>query len=104
MKTPSAVKEAGRSQTIVEVEYPFLGFYVTIFALPGSVELEHGGPQTAEVHAGGGYLSQSTAALRFGLGHGGQVKQIKVRWPDARTTSHTIAPGQRSITITQPAR
>ena len=41
-----------------------------------------GGTQTAEVHAGSGYLSQSTAALTFGLGDQSAPSSISVRWPD----------------------
>ena len=35
----------------------------------------------AEVQAGAGYLSQSTARLTFGLGPRGRVAQIEVNWP-----------------------
>ncbi|MFO0896805.1 MAG: CRTAC1 family protein [Pirellulales bacterium] len=40
--------------------------------------------QTAEVTAGGGYLSQSAAALAFGLEAGDTISRISVRWPDGK--------------------
>ncbi len=45
----------------------------------------------AEVHAGGGYLSQSAPSLYFDLGRIGgwdQVTQLQVRWPDGQETRH----------------
>lgn len=46
--------------------------------------------QTAEVYAGGGYLSQSTSTLFFGLGetHLGEEIGIEVRWPSGEITRH----------------
>ena len=38
--------------------------------------------QTAEVSAGGGYQSQSTATLTFGLPEGETLRKIAVVWPD----------------------
>jgi hypothetical protein len=58
--------------------------------------------QTAEVGAGGSYLSQSTSALAYGLGQGGHVKRIEVRWPDGKTTTTVPPAAQRRITIRQP--
>ena len=46
------------------------------------VLMENGLPQTAEVRAGGSYLSQSTTDLYFGLGESDKVKSIHVRWAD----------------------
>ncbi len=53
------------------------------------VFLEDGTCQTAEVYAGGGYLSQSSSSLVFGLGETGQVKHVEVRWPDGMVSSHS---------------
>ena len=46
--------------------------------------------QTAEVYAGGGYLSQSTSTLFFGLGDSqlGEEIQIEVRWPTGEVTQY----------------
>ena len=49
---------------------------------------EDGTRQVAEVYAGGGYLSQSTSVLVFGLGSAGKAKRVDVRWPDGTRTSH----------------
>ncbi len=46
------------------------------------LELRDGSRQLAEVHAGGSYLSQSTSDLYFGLGDTGELKIIRIRWPD----------------------
>ena len=54
-----------------------------------SVELSGGATQTGELAAGGGYLSQSSAALTFGLPPGETVRALKVRWPDGSQSSHS---------------
>jgi hypothetical protein len=51
------------------------------------VKLVDGSSQVAEVHAGSGYLTQSTPLLNFGLGPDGVIDQIEVTWPDGHTTS-----------------
>ncbi len=45
--------------------------------------------QTAELAAGGSYLSQSSKDLFFGLGPGDRVEEIRVRWPDGRSVQYT---------------
>jgi hypothetical protein len=46
-------------------------------------------PQTAEVVAGGGYLSQSSATLFFGAGdHLIKELQVTVRWPDGEQKTY----------------
>jgi hypothetical protein len=66
-----------------------------------TVVLGEGTRQTAEVYAGGGHLSQSGSALVFGLGAAGEVKEVKVRWPDGRVTRHRVESPVRSIRIRQ---
>lgn len=54
-------------------------------------------PQTAEVTAGSGYLSQSGATLWFGTANSvvaTESVQVEVRWPDGGTTKHHAAPGR----------
>lgn len=47
--------------------------------------------QTAEIHAGGGYLSQDTPELFFGFGSAdAPTCEVAVRWPDGATTRHTL--------------
>lgn len=55
-----------------------------------TVTLTDGIRQTAEVQAGGGYLSQSSSILAFGTGNGPgtRIERIEVRWPDGNRSSH----------------
>ncbi len=53
------------------------------------VKMNDGSRQTSEVFAGGGYLSQSSPTVYFGLGNG-TCKEIEVRWPDGQSSNHTI--------------
>jgi hypothetical protein len=62
--------------------------------------LADGSRRTAEVSAGGSYLSQSSAALIFGLGASGAVDRVEVRWPDGSTSSAKTA-GDR-VVVEQP--
>jgi hypothetical protein len=55
--------------------------------------------QTAEVQAGSGYLSQSTASLTFGLGTRRQGVRIEVVWPDGSRSDHPVAPEQLGAPI-----
>jgi enediyne biosynthesis protein E4 len=55
--------------------------------------------QTAGVEAGGGYLSQQSHTLWFGLGERAQISSIEVRWPDGKTTEHTPQPDELQIVI-----
>lgn len=47
-----------------------------------TVHTASGKPQTAEVYAGSGYLSQSPADLYFGMGGAGTLQSVSIRWPD----------------------
>ena len=51
------------------------------------VHLRDGPTQTAEVYAGGGYLAQGSATLRFGTGSSGGVARVDVHWPDGTRSS-----------------
>ncbi|MEM7392956.1 MAG: CRTAC1 family protein, partial [Verrucomicrobiota bacterium] len=53
-----------------------------------TIQLDSGRRQTAEVHAGSGYLSQSVAKLFFGRAKSERMKTISVRWPDGRTAEY----------------
>jgi len=67
-----------------------------------SVELFGGKTQTAEVAAGGGYLSQSSATLTFGLPSGETVRALRVRWPDGSESSHSGADDLVDMEIVAP--
>ncbi|MCH8923870.1 MAG: VCBS repeat-containing protein, partial [Planctomycetes bacterium] len=57
--------------------------------------------QIAEVHAGSGYLSQSSTTITFGLGDS-TAERIEVTWPDGKRTTHTPTSGSETMTIQQP--
>jgi hypothetical protein len=62
-----------------------------------TVELADDSTQTAEVQAGSGYFSQSSATCFFGHPDGTPVRKITVRWPDG--TASTIATPAPSVLI-----
>ncbi len=64
---------------------------------------EQGLVQTAELYAGGGYLSQDPAELRFSVPTGDKARDVVVRWPDgSRSRSSLVDAGPR-VTVSQPA-
>ena len=64
--------------------------------------LSDGSRRVAEVHAGGSYISQSSSAVVMGLGDGNDLREIEVRWPDGRSTSHRPERPRGTITLRQP--
>ncbi len=69
-----------------------------------TVYLEDGSSQTAEVQAGGSYLSQSSGTLVFGLGRKGRVKRVEVSWPDGEQTEMVPLPDQTAVSIRKPSK
>ena len=63
--------------------------------------LSDGATQTAEVAAGGGYLSQSNSALSFGLA-GKQLDAVEVIWPNGIATRTTIDQAKAAYSIVNP--
>ena len=61
-----------------------------------------GATQPLEVTAGSGYLSPSSAVLRFGLGSDPGAEWIEVRWPDGRTTTVRENLDAPSVVIAEP--
>ena len=61
-----------------------------------------GPTQTAEVFAGGGYLSQSSAVLTFGLANSRQARRLDIRWPNGESTTHALKKNQFEVAIRQP--
>ena len=53
---------------------------------------------TQEVVAGGGYLSQTTSILSFGIGPSGP-SSVTVQWPDGSQREYPVKVGQRSLAI-----
>jgi hypothetical protein len=58
--------------------------------------------QTAEVAAGGSYLSQSSPTVFFGLGRATADGKIDVRWPDGTTSRQAVPAGQGVQILTHP--
>lgn len=54
------------------------------------LEFESGKVTTAEVYAGGGYLSQSTPSLSFAIPEGEVASKVHVRWPDGSESHKAI--------------
>ena len=72
---------------------------------PAHAEVE--GAQRAvlvrELHAGSGYLSQSSSTLSFGLEQQSYVKQIDIVWPNGSKSQVTLDSGAAPITfVDQP--
>jgi hypothetical protein len=61
-----------------------------------TIHMSNGDQQTAELAAGGGYLSQNGGELFFGLGQL-QVERILVRWPDGTTSAHRAPDDGRAL-------
>jgi len=61
-----------------------------------------GRSQLAEIAAGSGYLSQSTAAGFFGYTDANPPVEIRVRWPDGRTSIHPWLSATHRLTLVEP--
>jgi hypothetical protein len=68
-----------------------------------TVQLADGTVQVAEIYAGSGYYSQSTAAGFFGYPETNPPKKIRVRWPNGVTTDHDDHVGSSTLTISAPS-
>jgi hypothetical protein len=66
-----------------------------------TVRRDDGWTQTAEVAAGGGYLSQQPATLYFGLGRDGRVTAVEVRWPDGTASRYVPQRNELATEIVQ---
>jgi len=51
---------------------------------------DDGSRQSAEVHAGSGYLSQSTPTLFFSTSEKNKATEWLIRWPDGKRTKHPV--------------
>lgn len=69
-----------------------------------TLELSDGSSQTAEVQAGSGYASQSTAGCFFGYPDSNPPKAIRVRWPDGTETEHRDFRGATTLTLNAAER
>ncbi|MBK8479117.1 MAG: VCBS repeat-containing protein [Opitutaceae bacterium] len=57
--------------------------------------------QTAEIAAGGGYWSQSSAALHFGFPNNNPPREVRIVWPDGSHTRHSYTGEPRTLTLRQ---
>ncbi|MFT5406879.1 MAG: hypothetical protein ACI9DF_005747, partial [Verrucomicrobiales bacterium] len=64
-----------------------------------TLKTSDGASQTAEMLGGSGYLSQSTAALSFGLGQDAAPSSISVRWPNGTVKAYTSGFDRPNITL-----
>ena len=73
-------------------------------AVGARVKVTHddGSQQTAEVYAGSGYLSQSSAVLFFGRGTVRERLDVTVRWPDGKRSTHEIKPADDYVVLSYP--
>jgi hypothetical protein len=62
-----------------------------------------GASRWAEVQAGSGYLSQSSAACFFGWRPADPPARIRVRWPSGAASEHEAAAGAATIVLAQPS-
>lgn len=67
-----------------------------------TVQLTDGSTQTAEVYAGGGYLSQSTPTLTFGRGTSAEIERVEVSWPDGEKSFVKPSPSLSRLQISHP--
>jgi hypothetical protein len=68
-----------------------------------TVEFADGATEMAEVFAGSGYYSQSTASCFFGYSDSSPPKRILVRWPSGATSEHPFPPGSTALTLSIPS-
>ncbi|MEO6004980.1 MAG: FG-GAP-like repeat-containing protein [Opitutus sp.] len=69
-----------------------------------TLEMADGRAQSAEIYAGSGYYSQSTAARFFGYETANPPKSCTVRWPNGVVSEHSIPAGAKTVVLTPPAK
>jgi len=69
-----------------------------------TVTLANGSAQTAEVGAGSGHYSQSSATCFFGYTEGNPPARIRIRWPSAAVTEQPLGAGPRLLVFPAPER
>jgi enediyne biosynthesis protein E4 len=68
-----------------------------------TVEYSDGSQLSAEVHAGSGYMSQSSAPCFFGFPESNPPRKIRVRWPSGAATDSEFAGTAGSVVLSAPA-
>ena len=68
-----------------------------------TLQLTDGSTQTAEIDAGSGYLTQSSATTFFGYPDSSLPQRLRIRWPDGRETKREFtAPPPKLLRLSQP--
>jgi hypothetical protein len=74
-------------------------------AIGALVRVTAGGKtQLRQVQAAGGYLSQSSSVLHFGLGDATAITKVEIRWPSGATQTLTPPSIDTRTTVTEPAK
>ena len=66
-----------------------------------TLHLQDGNTQTAEIHAGYGYLTQTSPHTNFSLGKD-EIATIQVQWPSGKTSTTQVSTGTREVIISSP--
>jgi hypothetical protein len=67
-----------------------------------TVEYADGTTQSAEVQAGSGYFTQSSATCFFGSPAGNPARQLSVRWPGGARSSAPVPARANHVTLSSP--
>ncbi len=67
-----------------------------------TVELADGSTESAEVYAGSGYYSQSTAACSFGYPESNPATKVSVRWPSGQVSEAAVPSRATALTLSAP--
>jgi len=87
------------------------GFRVRLSGPPGNLsaigarvqlELKDGSQQTAEIQAGSGLYSQSSATVFFGFSDANPPRRVHVRWPSGAESASDVPAGSTSLKIESP--
>ncbi|MFP6598586.1 MAG: ASPIC/UnbV domain-containing protein, partial [Candidatus Hydrogenedentota bacterium] len=66
-----------------------------------TLHVRDGNTQSAEIHAGSGYLTQTPAGTTFDLGPE-EAAAIEVQWPNGRTSTTQVSAGIKKIIVSLP--
>ncbi len=73
-------------------------------AIGALVEVQAGGRALQQrLHAGEGYLAQSSKRLHFGLGSASAIERLRVRWPDGSVDEYRDLAADQRYHVTQGA-
>jgi hypothetical protein len=85
----------------VRVELRGLAGNPTAIGARVTADFKDGSIAAAEIHAGSGYYGQSAPVCFVGFGEANPVVRLRVRWPDGKTSEHSLPAGP-SVRISAP--